>query len=126
MTAAYQGPGPDHPPRILPCLPALGYATAQGGGRIVAAAGGTASFRLGVQNVTDRPLTVRWSAAVPPGLRLDAPRGSLAVGRQQATSSRLTVRVLPSARTGTYRILFRLQAAPAAPLPPVVVAVTVR
>jgi hypothetical protein len=121
--------------------PALGYAVAVrgaiGDGRMAAPAGDMASIRLGVQNVTDRPLIVRWSAAVPPGLHLDATSGALAVGPEQEASSTLGLRVLPSAqalsRAGTISIPFRLRATPAgrdgndpaARLPLVVVAVMV-
>jgi predicted alpha-1,2-mannosidase len=64
---------------------------------------GTASFT--VENVTARPLTARWTAARPPGVRLSASAGTLAVAPHSTATA--TITVTAGAAGGRFAVGFR-------------------
>lgn len=93
--------------------------------------GQSQTFQLGVQNVTDMPLSVHWSASAPAGLTLDPASGTLSAEAVSAQSQPLQITATSDMSPGTLLIPIQLQStgqdggADAGSLPSMVVAVSI-
>jgi predicted alpha-1,2-mannosidase len=88
--------------------------------------GESATFKFGVQNLRDKPLTVTWSPDLPQGVTLTGPSGNRltipAGARKEVT---LTVKAADDAADGSKVVDLNLRAADGSPLPPAILRVAV-